>query len=55
MSILTLLLVIAVFVLIAWLVQRFIENPAKTIVLVALALILVIYLFRVFGLSEVRV
>lgn len=55
MPIFTILLVIAVGVLAVWLVQRFVQDPAKTILLIVIALLLVLYLFRVFGLYDVRV
>ena len=55
MPIFTILLVVAVFVLICWLVQRYLQDPARVIVLVVLVVILLVYLFRVFGLADVRV
>ena len=55
MPIFTILLVLAVGILIIYLIQKFIENPARLILIIVIAILLIIYLFRVFGLTDVRV
>jgi hypothetical protein len=55
MPIFTILLVIAVAVLIIWLIQKYVQDPAKTILIVVTAILVIVYLFRVFGLVDVRV
>lgn len=55
MPILTIFLVIAVFVLVAWLAQRFLQEPIKTIVLVFIGIVLLVWLFSALGLWSVRV
>jgi hypothetical protein len=55
MPILTILLVLAIGILIIWLIQRFVQDPAKTILIIVMAVLIIIYLFRVFGLADVRI
>jgi hypothetical protein len=55
MPILTILLVLGIGILIIWLIQRFVQDPAKTILIIVMAVLIIIYLFRVFGLAEVRI
>jgi len=55
MPIFTILLVLAVGILIIYLIQKFIENPARLILIIVIAILLIVYLFRVFGLTDVRV
>jgi hypothetical protein len=55
MPILTILLVLAIGILIIWLIQRFVQDPAKTILIIVMAVLIIIYLFRMFGLADVRI
>jgi hypothetical protein len=55
MPILTILLVLGIGILIIWLIQRFVQDPAKTILIIVMAVLIIIYLFRMFGLADVRI
>ena len=55
MPIFTILLVLAIGVLIIWLIQRFVQDPAKTVLILVIAVLIIIYLFRAFGLADIRV
>lgn len=55
MPILAIFLVLIIAVALIWVVQRFLQDPAKTIISIVIGILVIVYLFRAFGLTDVRV
>lgn len=55
MPIFVILLVLVVVVLAIYFIQKFVQDPAKTILIIGVALLAVVYFFKLFGLWDVRI
>lgn len=55
MPILAIFLVLIIAVALIWVVQRFLQDPAKTIISIVIGILVIVYLFRALNLHTVTI